>query len=613
MRVLFIFHLFVVFLFANPIDVQERYLIDKTDTLTLKEIKQKQSNFQSIEKYSQGIVDKSFWIHLKISNSSSKKHIKRVYSKRSGIDFIDVHVVRKDKDIKTYSLGEMRDYNKRENIYRVSYFDLELEPFETADIYIKQKSYGTMDLRWHVEDEKSFDHYFEMQTIVYSAISGMLLVIILITFALFVFLKNSFYLIYALFTVGIILTQLSVLGIFYQLQVPIKLITFIEYPISIMTLFLLGVFPFYFFEFKVNEFKKTLITLKFLLGVMLTFAIVSLFYLIDIDILYIVKYYHIVGLLLIFLLLLLSVQAFVAQKRGSIFYLLSNIMQSLFVTSYFLVLIGQMKYCDYFYYTLATGFIGQDIFLGLALLQATYIMKKEHEKNNQLLDEYSKLTFIGQTMLNISHQWKTPINTIYNSINHIEVAKEFQDKNFITILDENLQNIKDTTLYLKNTAYGQLDFYKSNGQKEQINLYTEIEFMIKLIENEFSKKAINISLDFDKNITINIEKNYFLNILMILFENSYKLFEQRNIRDSFIKIDASITKDKLQLTFQDNAQGAKDDIAKIFDKDYSMSSSTGLGLYLAKEIVEHKLNATIQGENKDNGILFSINIPIHKV
>lgn len=211
-------------------------------------------------------------------------------------------------------------------------------------------------------------------------------------------------------------------------------------------------------------------------------------------------------------------------------------------------------------------------------------------------------------MLNISHQSKTPINSIFNSINHIEVAKKFNDSNLDKIIEKNLSNIKKTALFLKDTALNQLDFYKSNAKKEKINFYDEINFLIKLIENEFSKKSIDVILEFDKNLEITIDKNYFLNVLMILFENSYKLFEQRNIKNPFIKIKILMSDNNFKLLFEDNAQGVKDDINKIFSKNYSINNSTGLGLYLAKEIIEYKLNGIISAKNKNNGISFKIEI-----
>ena len=66
-------------------------------------------------------------------------------------------------------------------------------------------------------------------------------------------------------------------------------------------------------------------------------------------------------------------------------------------------------------------------------------------------------------------------------INHHEVD-QINEKNIDIILDKNLQNIKETTLFLKDTATNQLDFYKSDTKKEKINLYNEINFLIKMVE-----------------------------------------------------------------------------------------------------------------------------------
>lgn len=86
------------------------------------------------------------------------------------------------------------------------------------------------------------------------------------------------------------------------------------------------------------------------------------------------------------------------------------------------------------------------------------------------------------------------------------------------------------------------------------------------------------------------------------------MFELRNIKNPYIKVSIIPNKDSLKLKFQDNAQGVKDDIKKIFDKNYSMSSSSGIGLYLAKKIVEYKLNGDISATNKNNGICFYISL-----
>jgi len=605
-KLLVTFFLFTLFAFASSIEIGEFYLIDSTNSLSFEQVAQDREKFQAMQKYNFGVRDETFWIMLELHNSTSEVVTQRVYNKRAGLDYIDVYVLKNDALIETYSLGDMRHHNERDNIFRVSYFDITLEADEKVVIFIKHKSYATMDVRWQIDSVNSFTHYYNNQAVAYSFIIGILSVTSFLSFLFFLFLKNKFYIIYALFSLCTITYQLSFAGFFYQFGMPIYLTNFFNYFVPTIGGILLGLFPIYFFNLRKNEFYYLISAIKIFISISFIFAIMFLLYPLDPSLLYNSKYSNISGLLTIIALAILALRVFIAKKSSSFFYLVANFILLFFLSFFILGLIGAIEYSDFYYYSLPIGAIGQDLFLGVALIHTTYLIKVENEKNRELMSEYSKLTFIGQTMLNISHQWKSPINNIFNSINHMQAAKKFNDPNLDSVIDRSLANIKETTLFLKDTALGQLDFYKSSSKKESINLYQEINFLTKLIESEFSKKSINVVLAFDKNLEITIDKNYFLNVLMVLFENSYRLFEQRNIKSSLIKVEIFKNANSFELRFEDNARGAKDDIDKIFDKSYSMNNSTGLGLYLAKEIVEHKLEGTITAENKNDGICFVI-------
>jgi len=106
---------------------------------------------------------------------------------------------------------------------------------------------------------------------------------------------------------------------------------------------------------------------------------------------------------------------------------------------------------------------------------------------------------------------------------------------------------------------------------------------------------------------VEIEKNYFLNLLMIFFENSFKVFEQRKIENPKIILEVKKEDNKLFISFEDNAQGVNPNMLdKIFEKDFSKRDSTGIGLHLAKEIVEYKLKGKITVQNKKEGLRFNI-------
>jgi len=607
MKIVFSFLFLFSFIFANNSDIAKRYFIDKSNSINIESIIKDKSIFKEIKKYSLGIQKNNVWIYITLKNNTNKPYIKRIYNNRAGLDFVDGYIVKDNKLIKTYLLGDMREYKIRDNQFRVSYFDLEINPSESLDIFIKQKAYSSMDLRWHIKDLNSFENYFDIQASIYAFISGLLSVTVLSSFILFLFLRDKFYLFYGAFSFSVIIYQIALAGFFYQWGFPLWTITILNFPFPMIVLIILGFFPIYFFDLKKDEFKITIYLLKALMIILLAFITIEFFYPLNYDLLYLTSYTTIVSLIFIFTLFILSIKTFLAKKRGSLFYLLANLTQFIFISLYILVLIGVLKYSDFYHYTLSIGSIGQDIFLLFALIYSTYMIKKEHDKNQQLLYEYSKLSFIGQTMVNISHQWKSPINNIYNSINHIEIAKEFKDSKLDEIIDTNIKKIKDTTIYLRDTALNQLNFYKEKENIELINLNEEITHLIKLIENEFTKKDIEIKLICNDSLVVKIEKNYFLNLLMIFFENSFKIFEQRKIGNPKIILKIRKEDSKLIVNFEDNAQGVNPNMLdKIFEKDFSKSNSTGIGLHLAKEIVEYKLNGKIAAQNTKEGLAFKI-------
>jgi signal transduction histidine kinase len=64
---------------------------------------------------------------------------------------------------------------------------------------------------------------------------------------------------------------------------------------------------------------------------------------------------------------------------------------------------------------------------------------------------------------------------------------------------------------------------------------------------------------------------------------------------------------------EDNAGGIKkENIAKIFDPYFTTKSNTGgsgLGLYIAKIIIEHNMYGTLTVANTKEGAKFTISLP----
>ena len=235
---------------------------------------------------------------------------------------------------------------------------------------------------------------------------------------------------------------------------------------------------------------------------------------------------------------------------------------------------------------------------------------QENERQKEMISDYAKLTYIGETMVSIYHQWKSPVNNIYNYITHIETAREFEDKNLESIINTNLAKIKENTNYLKETAN---EFLKINtiesSQKLKVNLREEIESVLKLLEEDCKSNEIIILGNYKKDYVFLTHRNQLRNLLMILVENAIKTFKNRNIKSPELTINTTADAEAITITIEDNAGGVVErPLEKVFQRYHSSSDSSGIGLYLAKYVLVENLKGEIGVHNSQHGAIFTIKI-----
>lgn len=85
------------------------------------------------------------------------------------------------------------------------------------------------------------------------------------------------------------------------------------------------------------------------------------------------------------------------------------------------------------------------------------------------------------------------------------------------------------------------------------------------------------------------------------------------IEKGYIHITIQILGDDGVIAVTDNGGGISDDIVdKIFNPYFTTkhdSYGTGIGLYIAKNIIESRMRGTLSVKNCDEGSCFMINIP----
>lgn len=574
---------------------------DKTEKLTLKDIQDLKSFQKITNRVALGKQEGNVWLHFSIENRTQKKQRRVLFITEPNLWDVELFIVSNKKIISTQAVGQniIHKDGKIASFHPEVAIDLDAE--EKVDIYIRSSSPFHHTFKVDITTDKDLVNYkifkYSLLSLYFGAIGALLLYNLFIYFSI----RDKNYLLYIGFIFFYSLAQFQHSTPFNSLFSSMNITYFIAvshiFWVAFHTLFSVKLLNIKEYYPKLD--KYLLYTGYFLLAVGF-FGIYSL----EIGI----QVIHPFMIILPFLLLFSAVKLHLKKNKLAIFYIIA---QTLFLTSsliFGLVFAGVLEYNNFTRYINFVGSFSEIILFSFALAYKTRLLLKENQNQKELVDEYSKLSFLGQTIINIYHQWKSPVNNIYNSINHIEIAKEFQDKNINAIIDENLIKIKENTQYLKDTSISYLNYYKGIDQpKAKFTLIEELSTILKLHQQEFEKIALENRLDCPHNIRLYTQKNILTNCLIILIENAINVFKQRSIKDPKLSIEVREEEGRVVITITDNGGGIKlKNIDEIFEKNHSISSSTGLGLYLLREFLLPKIEATVRVENYKDGARFTI-------
>ncbi|EDZ62936.1 two-component sensor histidine kinase [Sulfurimonas gotlandica GD1] len=240
--------------------------------------------------------------------------------------------------------------------------------------------------------------------------------------------------------------------------------------------------------------------------------------------------------------------------------------------------------------------------------------KTIQERDRQLFEQ-SKRAEMGEMIGNIAHQWRQPL-AIVNTI--LAILKE---KNSADMLDKDeistkIDTMEKRVVYMSDTIEDFMNYYKPNKDKSLFSIYTALSKALEITNYTNESQKIDINISGDKEINIYGLLNEFVQVIVSILSNIYDIREIRAIPD--IKIDISMQRDEDDsiLSISDNAGGIDVDILpKIFNPYFTtkhQSIGTGLGLHIAKMIIEDNMGGLLSAYNNEYGATFTIRMKNEK-
>lgn len=227
------------------------------------------------------------------------------------------------------------------------------------------------------------------------------------------------------------------------------------------------------------------------------------------------------------------------------------------------------------------------------------VLEKELKEKELLFYQQSKLAAMGEMIENIAHQWRQPLTmiTLSSSTTQLKHEQGMLDDQFLL---ESLNHITESAEYLSNTIEDFRTFFLKNKNKETFALSDSIQKSLKLLKNRIDKQHIQTIKNF-VNTSITSYKNELLQVYLVILNNAMDALTSVDTQ-KYIFIDTYFTDNKVCIEFKDNAGGIKgENLQKIFEPYFTTkhrSQGTGIGLYMAKEIIEKHIKGTIVIENE---------------
>lgn len=610
--------LFNLNIYADDSIKEYSYFEDTTSSKTIYDVL-KFYNWEKTENEDFGYSRNPYWLKFSIDVKKEVDDNKYfLVSNYQRSEYLDVYIVENGKVISSFERGLKRPKNLENFFTRKDYFPISVNS-DNIEIYIKLKNdYYPLRADFHILTHDSLLNFITTDNLIILIFFILLIILFIFHILIYLITKTNFYKYYLTYLFFLIIVELTNTGIFniylFKNGLDDFIICFIRMLGLVMIIYLVRLFK---SLLEINLYNK-----KF--SKIINYMIVSLILLLFVsDLLSSYGYQSkiIIYFLNINFTILISFILYIIMLRSIekcfLSYLLILIWFPLLLSLILLTINDIYSLIDarIMQYIINFIFIYESIFISLIIAYKSKLI--EEEKNRLLLVakdneifylRQSKLATMGEMINNIAHQWKQPlsrINAILFELNLLNEQKKL-DKN---IIQNKINFIEEETLLMSETISSFTNFIHPNKKLSNINLYELVSKKIDFI------KKININIDItincnDKNIyTIGYKEEY-EQVILVLLENAFDSFKNNNTKNPKIDFCIEIFENEPRLIIENNA-GIIDieNIDKIFEAYFSTknkSTNSGLGLYMAKMLIENSMNKKLSVENTTDGVKFFI-------
>jgi hypothetical protein len=622
-------HIFLLLIYLLSLEANDRFIIDfsKNDELNLS---QKMVYFDETDNLTTAfdilnsketkrvvspnlglIFDKPIWTKVQIQNPKSEQISIYLINPLPLSESIKTYIYKNKELLYEYSSGlleKIDDYNKW---CRFTNIKLVLEPNSLYEIVTKvDNNKNSTQIEWIAMSEEGFNKFLFLDYFIWGVILGGMFLLLILHILFFFTIKNKSFISY-IFYIFIVLLYFFVNNGYANLLFGNGIFSLILSHLSAYSIFLVYMtFLDEYMKFRQKRIYSYILKPMYVYYIFIAF---SSWVIIFSPAIY--KYDSIYFILtfvsMVTLIILTSIEIYKTKSIQTFYILLGQI--SIFV-AYILIFLTAFQKIPVT--TDTQRVMGSFLFLEMILFTFAIFIRLKNivemkQKGEKLILSQSHFSSIGQMLKNIAHQWKVPAVRLGTLITEIESIL-FNNKIFDQKINNIIKSMRNNIDFMESTIVEFTQFYSKDEKRTIFNPIEEIFNIKTMLTEKINLQNLEINYNTDLvNLQLNGNPKSFAHIVLILIENILDISKRDNISTPTLSIFYEEKSQHTFIHFQDNCGGIKQKpIESIFELEASsyQDKNRGIGLSIAKILVEEKLHGKLSVLNVENGARFTLQI-----
>lgn len=604
-------------------------LADTEGRLSLAEVRQVDGTFHPVTHTHFPRSKAAIWTRVELRNLADHSRDLLLMNPSPYINEISLFVVRSHGDVESYELGSFRRHNHRALQYRYDVQPVAFGAGETVLVYTRHVSINALEINTRIYTPNSFLSFVINDAVIWGIYGGIVAILVFYAGVAGFALRQLIFVSYMLHAGAMFLLTLTLQGEVLRLwmrpvlEVLAPALIDLPGPIDALisrTFLMIGIstaswFALMYFDYS-NRAPRVSVLLKLWMAVAFVFIaadIAGLFW----PVLTAAQLTTVYALPL-FLFSWLGIAWYAAWRR------FPGWRSYLFGTGSFIVLailqdvewlglnLGIPEFISV--YGTAIGLVLELVFLSWALGARIRRIQVKYEANERLLLEQSKFSSAGQVVSAMVHQLKRPIIYAGNHLMKLEQLLDSPLQEREAKLPEVVAEMRRHVDFMNKTVVDIYNFFADDRSQRMFHPAEQIEQVTAMLRPVTTGEKLQFDCSLRSDLMIMGYPSALAHALLILLENAAQVLKDRAIADPLIRIVMTERADnELILSISDNGGGIQvRPIEKIFElyTSHHAQGGMGIGLPLARRIIEQKFKGSISVHNRKDGAAFIVSLPM---